>query len=119
MLFLKEWHFFWIHFKSSQNIIYLLKPLLMKKITLLALTFLLVACGSGNIEKLISNGNYDAAINKAISKLSKNKDAKGKQDYVYLLQEVYAKANDRDLTQIDRLVKEASASNFEKVYNLY
>lgn len=91
----------------------------MKKITLLALTFLLIACGSGNIEKLISNGNYDAAINKAISKLSKNKDAKGKQDYVYLLQEVYAKANDRDLTQIDRLVKEASASNFEKVYNLY
>lgn len=91
----------------------------MKKITLLALTFLLVSCGSGNIEKLISNGNYDAAIDKAISKLSKNKDAKGKQDYVYLLQEVYSKANDRDLTQINRLVKEASASNFEKVYNLY
>jgi len=91
----------------------------MKKITLLALTLLIVACGSGNIEKLISSGNYDAAINKAISKLSKNKDSKGKQEYVYLLQEVYTKANDRDITQINRLVKEASASNFEKVYNLY
>jgi hypothetical protein len=91
----------------------------MKKITLLALTLLLFACGTGNIERLISFGNYDAAIDKAISKLSKNKDAKGKQDYVYLLQEVYAKANERDLTQINRLVKEASASNFEKVYNLY
>ena len=78
-----------------------------------------MACGTGNIEKLISNGDYDDAIDKAISKLSKNKDAKGKQDYVYLLQEVYAKANERDLTQINRLVKEASASNFEKVYNLY
>lgn len=91
----------------------------MKKITLLALTLLIVACGTGNIEKLISSGNYDAAINKAISKLSKNKDSKGKQEYVYLLQEVYTKANDRDITQINRLVKEASASNFEKVYNLY
>ena len=91
----------------------------MKKITLIALTLLVVACGTGNIERLISNGDYDDAIDKAISKLSKNKDAKGKQDYVYLLQEVYTKANERDLTQINRLVKEASASNFEKVYNLY
>lgn len=91
----------------------------MKKITLIALTLLVVACGTGNIERLISNGNYDEAIDKAISKLSNNKDAKGKQDYIYLLQEVYAKANERDLTQINRLVKEASASNFEKVYNLY
>lgn len=91
----------------------------MRKITLLALTLLIVACGTGNIEKLISNGNYDEAINKSISKLSSNKDAKGKQDYVYLLQEVFAKANDRDLIQIDRLVKDANASNFEKVYNLY
>lgn len=91
----------------------------MKKITLLALSLLIVACGTGNIEKLISNGNFDAAIDKALSKLSKNKNAKGKQEYVYLLQDVYAKANESDLTQIDRLVKEASASNFEKVYNLY
>ena len=45
----------------------------MKKITLIALTLLVVACGTGNIERLISNGDYDDAIDKAISKLSKNK----------------------------------------------
>lgn len=91
----------------------------MKKITLLFVSLLVIACGTGNLEKQISNGNYDAAIDKAIDKLSKNKDAKGKQDYVYLLQSAYAKANERDLTQINRLVKEANAANFEKVYNLY
>lgn len=91
----------------------------MKKITLLALALIIVACGSGNVEKLISSGNFDSAINKSISKLKTNKNAKGKQEYVYLLQEAYAKANERDLTQINYLMKEANASNFEKVYNLY
>ena len=91
----------------------------MKKITLLALTLIIVACGSGNVEKLISSGNFDSAINKSISKLRTNKDAKGKQEYVYLLQDAFAKANERDLTQINYLMKEANASNFEKVYNLY
>lgn len=91
----------------------------MKKITFILLAIIITACGSGNVEKLISNGNYDAAINKSISKLRTNKNAKGKQEYVYLLQEAYAKANDRDLMQINRLLKEANASNFESVYNLY
>ena len=91
----------------------------MKKITLLALALIMIACGSGNVEKLISSGNFDSAINKSISKLKTNKNAKGKQEYVYLLQEAYAKANERDLTQINYLMKEANASNFEKVYNLY
>lgn len=91
----------------------------MKKITLLLFVLITVACGSGNVEKLISSGNFDNAINKSISKLSSNKNAKGKQEYVYLLQEAYAKANERDLTQINRLMKETNASNFEKVYNLY
>ncbi|WP_438966313.1 hypothetical protein [Flavobacterium sp.] len=91
----------------------------MKKITFILLAIIITACGSGNVEKLISNGNYDAAINKSISKLRTNKNAKGKQEYVYLLQEAYAKANERDLTQITRLLKEANASNFESVYNLY
>lgn len=91
----------------------------MKKITFILLAIIITACGSGNVEKLISNGNYDAAINKSISKLRTNKNAKGKQEYVYLLQEAYAKANERDLTQINRLLKEANASNFESVYNLY
>ncbi len=91
----------------------------MKKITLLVVSIILFSCGTGNLEKQISKGNFDAAIDKAIDKLSKNKDAKSKQDYVYLLQSAYAKANERDLTQINRLVKEANAANFEKVYNLY
>ncbi|WP_338410040.1 hypothetical protein [uncultured Flavobacterium sp.] len=91
----------------------------MKNITLLILSFLTVACGTGSIEKNISNGNFDSAISKSISKLSTNKDAKSKQEYVYLLQDAYAKANKRDLTLSKRLAKEANAVNFEKVYNLY
>ena len=92
----------------------------MKKITLLLSLFILVsACGVKQTQNLLGSGNYDQAIDNAISNLRTNKDKKGKQDYVYLLEEAFAKAKERDLNTINLLAKDANPAQLEKMYNTY
>ena len=93
----------------------------MKKITLLAsLILLFSACGVKQTQNLLSSGNYDQAIDNAVSNLRTNKDKKGNQDYVYLLEEAFAKAKERDLNAINLLEKENNPANFEKnIQHLY
>ncbi|MFV8334312.1 hypothetical protein [Flavobacterium sp. GSP14] len=92
----------------------------MKKITLLAsLILLFSACGVKQTQNLLSSGNYDQAIDNAVSNLRSNKDKKGKQDYVYLLEEAFAKAKERDLNALNLLAKEANPAQLEKMYTTY
>ena len=92
----------------------------MKKITLLLSLFLLfTACGVKQTQNLLSSGNYDQAIDNAVSNLRSNKDKKGKQDYVYLLEEAFAKAKERDLNALNLLAKEANPAQLEKMYTTY
>lgn len=91
----------------------------MKKITLLFLALVVAACGVKQTQSMLSNGDYDGAIYSAIDALRSNKNAKGKQDYVYLLEEAFAKAKQRDLEALNLLAKEKNPSNYEKIYNLY
>jgi hypothetical protein len=95
----------------------------MKKITLstflLIILFSFISCGVKQTQNLLSSGNYDEAINKSISNIGSNKDKKGKQDYIYLLEEAFAKAKERDLNTISLLVKQANPADLEKLYNLY
>jgi hypothetical protein len=92
----------------------------MKKITLLFLVlFLAFSCGVKKTQSLLSDGDYDSAINRAVESLRTKKDSKGKQDYVYLLEEAFAKAKDRDLRNIDMLSKDANPANLERIYNTY
>jgi len=94
--------------------------MLMKKITLLLSFFILISsCGVKQTQNLLSSGNYDDAINNAVSNLRTNKDKKGKQDYVYLLEEAFAKAKERDLNAINLLAKDANPAQLEKIYNTY
>ena len=70
----------------------------MRKITfIIIVSFLVISCGVKQTQSMLSNGNYDGAIENAVNSLRTNKNAKGKQDYVYLLEESFAKAKDRDL----------------------
>ena len=72
-----------------------------KKITaLLALFLIISSCGVKQTRELLTSGDYDAAINNAVDGLRGNKNAKGKQDYVYMLEEAFAKAKERDLRNI-------------------
>ena len=90
----------------------------MKKIILFAF-ILLVSCGVKQTRKMVASGDYDDAISKAVDKLQSNKNAKGKQDYVYLLEESFAKAKERDLRDIAAWFKDANANNLELIFNTY
>ena len=92
---------------------------IMKKSLLLLLTIFIVSCATKQIQSSISSGNYDNAISNAVSNLQNNKDKKRKQDYIYLLEEAFAKAKERDLNNINTFKKDANPSNLEKIYNLY
>ncbi|HQE35121.1 MAG TPA: hypothetical protein PLQ70_10670 [Flavobacterium alvei] len=91
----------------------------MKKHYFIFAFLLLTACGVKQTQNLLSSGNYDEAINNSISNLRSNKDKKGNQDYVYLLEEAFAKAKERDLNAINLWEKEKNPNNFEKIYNTY
>ncbi|AWM14601.1 hypothetical protein DI487_12545 [Flavobacterium sediminis] len=93
----------------------------MKKITLILLCYatLLACSGVKKTESYLNSGNYDAAIDIAVKNLNTNKTAKGKQDYVYMLEEAFAKAKKRDEDEIALLKVENKAFNYERIYNLY
>lgn len=68
---------------------------------------------------MLSEGDYDNAIDNAAYGLRNNKDKKGNQDYVYILEEAFAKAKERDLRDIDAMMKDASPRNLERIFNTY
>lgn len=72
-----------------------------KQLLLLSILFFAFSCGVKQTRNLLTSGNYDVAINNAINNLRTNKDKKGNQDYVYLLEEAFAKAKERDLNSLD------------------
>lgn len=92
----------------------------MRKTTSLLLLFLIItSCGVKQTRNLLTSGDYDGAIDNAVDGLRGNKNAKGKQDYVYLLEEAFAKAKERDLSAINIWFKDANPQNLEKIYSTY
>lgn len=92
----------------------------MKKITLLLSLFILMgSCGVKNTRALLSDGDYDAVINRAVEELRSNKKAKSKQDYVYLAEEAFAKGKERDVREIELLIKEGNPAKLEQIYSTY
>lgn len=92
----------------------------MKKIIILLTFFILVlGCGVKQTQNMLTSGDYDGAIENAVDGLRGNKNAKGKQDYVYLLEEAFTKAKERDLRNIATWFKDTNPNNLEKIYNAY
>ena len=94
----------------------------MKKITLLVTLLFLTACGVKSTRKMVASGDYDSAIEKAVNGLQSNKNAKGKQEYVYLLEEAFAKAKERDLRDIAGwgwFKEPNNANNLEAIFNTF
>lgn len=91
-----------------------------KELLIIAIVALIASCStSKRTQTALNSGNYNNAINTSISKLSSNKTKKGNQKYIYMLEEAFTKNSDRELQQIDFLLKEGNAANYEKVYNTY
>lgn len=93
----------------------------MKKIYFsVSVCLLLLACNTRRqVEKAVNYGNYDTAISTAIQKLSANKDAKRKQDYVVMLKDAYQKATARDLETIGHLQKNDNPEMLRDLFELY
>jgi hypothetical protein len=90
-----------------------------KSILFISITILISSCGVKQTRSLLTSGNYDDAIDNSISNLKFNKDKNRKQDYIYILEEAFAKAKERDLSSINLLTLDANPSNIEQVYNTY
>lgn len=93
----------------------------MNKITSAILLLLVIAGCSGvkQAQSELSSGNYDETIAIATDKLRNNKDAKRKQEHIYMLEEAFAKAKERDLSAIALWVKEGNPQNYEQIYETY
>lgn len=88
----------------------------MKRIVpfIIALTILLSGCGSS--KKQLEKGNYDAAIQKAVKQLRKDKsDAK----QIDILEQAYKVANEQDNERVRMLKMEAKANNWDQIYLVY
>jgi len=93
----------------------------MKNVYLMLLTgFILVNCSSINkINKSIISGNFDKAINETISKLNKIQNKKKKSEYVLILNDVYHKAVDKNVSEINRLKTDGNPEYFREIYEKY
>lgn len=91
----------------------------MKKHYLLFAFLILASCGVKQTQNLLHSGNYDEAISNSISGLRYNKDKKGNQDYIYLMEEAFAKAKERDLNSLNLMQNDRNPANFQKIYNTY
>ncbi len=93
----------------------------MKKLLLstFVLTLLMACSTRRQMEKTISYGNYDRAINDAIGKLEINKDRKGKTDIIILLEEAFNKAVLRDLDNINFLKKDNNPESYIGIFDTY
>lgn len=93
----------------------------MKK-TLLYVSILALAISCGGVKKTqeaLNTGNYQQAINRAITNLADNKTRKGNQAYVLLLEEAYAKYTSRELQEINFLEQDGNPAHLESIYKKY
>ena len=75
---------------------------------------LLIGCSSP--EKLLTQGNYDALIDKSVKNLIKKPDS---EEDAIMLDKAYKLANDRDLERIKYLKAESNPNTWDEMLSLY
>jgi len=98
-----------------------IKQNIMKRALLyLSVIVFLIACGGvKKTQEAINTGNYQQAINSALRNLADNKDKKGNQPYVLMLEEAFSKNMERELQNISYLEKDGNPANLEAIYKGY
>lgn len=93
----------------------------MKKISLLLISLLMLsACSSVKRGKqAVNQGNYHEAIDIAVEKLQKDKDKKGNQEHILILEDAFKKLTDARKKRIVFLEKEGNPANLKDIYLLY
>ena len=90
-------------------------PITMKRLIPLVLIVLLMA-GCGSSKKQLEKGNYDAAIEKSVKQLRKDRSDK-KQ--IAVLEEAYKVANEQDNERVRYLRMEGKPSSWDEIYQVY
>jgi hypothetical protein len=92
----------------------------MKKFVLLSFIIALSSCGGvKKTQVALNSGNYGAAINRAIQNITDNKEKRGHQPFILLLEEAFKKNTERELQHIAFLKKEGNPANFEQIFDAY
>ena len=89
----------------------------MKRVIYPIVLYCIAMSSCASIEKLVDQGNYDAAIELATRKLAGKKNKKTK--HIRALEEAYAKVNARDLDRITHLQLKDDADSWADVYRIY
>ena len=93
----------------------------MKKI-LLFVSVLVISASCGGVkktQKALNTGNYSNVLNNAVQKLADNKTKKGNQPYIILLEDAFAKNQERELKYIAFLEKDGNEASYEPIYKTY
>lgn len=88
----------------------------MKRIIPFFIILIILFSGCGSSKKQLSKGNYDAAIDKAVKELRRDRDD---EKQIQILTESYKVANDLDLERIRYLKMEGLASSWDEIYQIY
>lgn len=82
--------------------------------------FLITSCSSvKRSESNLSKGNYEAAIRLSIKKIKKGRNAKANREHILILEEAFAKAKERDESNVTSLKQANNPENTEAIYDLY
>ena len=88
----------------------------MKRIVPFIFILFILLSGCGSSKKQLEKGNYDAAIQKAVKQLRKDKtDAK----QIDILEQAFKVANEQDIERVRMLKMEAKANNWDQIYLVY
>ena len=85
------------------------------KFYILFIALFTISCNT--VEKMVDQGRYDEAFAFSARKIAGKKKKKTK--YVKALEEAYNTLNNRDLMEIDFLLKKGSPASWDQVVNLY
>jgi hypothetical protein len=88
----------------------------MKRTIPVLLIMLIIAAGCGSSKKQLEKGNYDAAIDKAVKELRKDRDNVKQAD---ILDRSYAIVNDQDKERIRFLKMEGRPDSWDEIYIVY
>lgn len=93
----------------------------MKQQLLLLFAFLiLTSCSSVKRgQQALNRGNYNEAIAIAVEKLQKDKDKKGNQEHILILEDAFEKLNEARKQRIAFLEKDGNEANWREIYRLY
>ena len=88
----------------------------MRKLIMFSLVLSIIFSGCASSKKQFGKGNYDAAIEKSIKKLRKNRN---NEKEIRILMDSYRIANERNHERIRYLRLEGRADRWDEIYNQY